>query len=90
MAGPEITDRRIQDRAVRKGELRSEQVAKESLERNDFADNLERPDAEEIERLRETLATEKKLRDERIEIARKRRPEVTVPVHAAMPLDDEL
>ena len=90
MAGAELKDRRIQDRAIHKGELRGEQIEGALLELPDCADNLERPDAKELEELRETLLIEKNVRDQRIEVARKRRPEVVVPVHAAMPLDDEL
>ena len=83
-------DRRLQDRAHSQGSEDPAKLRKAVLELPDSADNIESPSADELEALGQTLSTEKKLRDERIEVARKRRPAIAKPVHAAAPLDDEL
>ncbi len=90
MATRAMVDRRVQDRALSKGELKDEDVAKEVLALPDSAGDVQERSQEELEKLQETLVAEKKVRDERIEVARHRRPAIVEPVHATMPLDDEL
>ena len=83
-------DRRVQDRSLSKGELKGADVAKEVLALPDSAGDVQERTREELEKLQEILVAEKRVRDERIEVARLRRPAIVQPVHAAMPLDDEL
>lgn len=90
MATRVTDDRRLQDRALRKGQMNAEDVQSRVLSLPDSAEAAEPRSAEEIEKLRETLAAEKRVRDERIEVARTRRPAIARPVHATAPLDDEL
>ncbi len=85
-----MTDRRIQDRALRKGELKDADVAKAVLALPDSASDVHERSREELEELQEILVAEKRVRDERIEVARHRRPAIVQPVHATVPLDDEL
>ena len=82
-------DRRVRDRSLSKGELKGEDVAKELLALPDSAGDVQECTREELEKLQETLVAEKRVRDERIEVARLRRPAIVQPVHATMPLDDE-
>ncbi len=84
------TDRRLLDRGLREGQTSAEEIAKSVLEQADCSDDIEPPSEEQIEALVESLVSEKRVRDERIERARHERPAVVRPVHAAMPLDDEL
>ena len=85
-----MVDRRIQDRALSKGELKDADVAKAVLALPDSASDVQERSREELEELQETLVAEKRVRDERIEVARHRRPAIVQPVHATVPLDDEL
>ena len=85
-----MPDRRVQDRALRKGELKDADVAKDLLALPDSAGEVQERSKEELDKLQETLVAEKRVRDERIEVARHRRPAIVQPVHATMPLDDEL
>ena len=90
MATRAMVDRRVQDRALSKGELKADEVAKEVLALPDSAGDVQECSREELEKLQEALVAEKRVRDERIEVARHRRPAIVEPVHATMPLDDEL
>ncbi len=65
MASSETVDKRLLERSVRKGELAASEVAKQA-EARDFADAVTAPPDEDIESLREDLANEKLVRDERI------------------------
>ena len=91
MAGEELSDRRLQDRAIRKGEVKGEEIEKRSAALPDSAENAEPLDSAGLAELREELATEKAVRDARIERQLQEPPErapVATPV--AGPLDAEL
>lgn len=82
MAKSEIVDKRLLERSVRKGELAVEQAEKQAAAA-DYTDEVTGPSDEEIEELREALANEKVVRDQRIErsIAEPaKRPTPVVPV----------
>lgn len=82
MARSETVDKRLLERSVRKGELAASEVEKQAGSR-DYADAVTTPSDEDIEKLREDLASEKITRDERIarSIAEPaRRPTPVVPV----------
>ena len=84
------TDKRLLERSIRKGELDPEGVRKTGLGLPDLADAADRPADEELAKLREDLASEKIVRDERIEEAKNRPSTPPRPVAPVVPLDDEI
>ena len=84
------TDKRLLERSIRKGELDAEGVREAGLELPDLADAVDRPTDDELAKLREDLASEKVVRDERIEEAKNRPSMPPRPVAPVVPLDDEM
>ena len=84
------TDKRLLERSIRKGELDPEQVHKAGLELPDLADEPQRPSDEELVKFRQDLESEKRVRDERIEVAKNRPSTPPRPVPPVVPLDDEM
>ena len=91
MAALKNKDRRLQDRQLRRGEARAEDIDKGVLELPDSSENAERASADELEKLRDELVAEKPLRDERIVQALESPAQAAPPIAAPLaPLDDEL
>lgn len=84
------TDRRLQDRALHKGELSEEEIAHIVLELPDDAEGIGQPNAEDLDRLREELVSEASGRRERIERSLSEPTPTVTPFIPAAPLDDEL
>lgn len=92
MATQRGTDRRLQDRALRKGEIGQNDLEREALELGDSAESGQRPSAEALEGLKDELLSEKAVRDDRIQqrLAEPSRESSPVAVAIGGPLDDEL
>jgi hypothetical protein len=69
MASVERLDRRLQERKRRHGQLSQEEVDRDSNALSDLADNVHRPDEEELERVRKELELEGVARADRIQRA---------------------
>ena len=90
MAVSPTQDRRLLDRGLRKGELQKDTVDEAVMKTRDYAEDLRPADDEELSRLREDLASEKTLRDERIVHTLENPAAAAPPITADAPLDDEL
>ena len=88
---PDLPDKRLLDRSIRKAEARADELADRLGSLPDLNDHLRRPSDEEIESLRQELQNESTLRAERIQRQlledRTPRPQAPVPV---IPFDAEL
>ena len=90
MGSLEGADRRLQDRALRKGEASGEELQKAILKGPDSGENAAHPEPEDVENLSSELQREKELRDQRIANALANPVPARVPISAEAPLDDEL
>ena len=88
MASSKTVDKRLLERSVRKGELAASEVEKQ-VESRDFADAVTAPPDEDIESLREDLANEKVVRDERIARSIAEPAKLPTPVVPVTPLLEE-
>lgn len=89
-APPQELDRRLQERRLRQGEISQRQIEELALAGPDCAGRMQGSSQEELEKLAEELAGEKRVRDERIQEAlEKGEPAPTLQPPPA-PLDDEL
>ena len=87
----DLPDKRLLDRSIRKAETRVDMVADLLDSLPDLSDNLRQPSAEEVERLRQELASDSTRRAERIQrqLLEDRTPRQQAPV-AVIPFDAEL
>jgi hypothetical protein len=87
----DLPDKRLLDRSLRKAEARAEEIASRVGSLPDLADHLRKPSDEEVESLRQELATESTRRAERIQrqLLEDRTPRQQAPV-AVIPFDAEL
>jgi len=69
MSVAEELDKRLVERKVRQGQLSQENLERNTKALPDLAQNVSRPDEEELERVREELELEQVARDRRIERA---------------------
>ena len=69
MASVERLDRRLQEREMRHGQLSRQELDRDRNALPDLADNVHRPDEEELERVRKELELEGVARAERIQRA---------------------
>lgn len=88
---PDLPDKRLLDRSIRRAETRAQEVADRLGSLPDLAGNLRRPSDEEVESLRQELQSESTLRAEKIQrqLLEDRTPKQQAPV-AVIPFDAEL
>ncbi len=67
MASPESQDKRVLERAVRRGDLTQAEISKQIAQAADLEERIEPRSEEELERLRTELETEGVARAERIQ-----------------------
>ena len=88
---PDLPDKRLLDRSLRKAEARADEVADRLGGLPDLADKLRRPSDEEIESLRQELQSESSQRAERIgrQLLEDRTPRQQAPA-PVIPFDADL
>jgi hypothetical protein len=88
---PDLPDKRLLDRSLRRAEARADQVADRLGSLPDLAANLRRPSDEEVKSLRQELQSESTLRAEKIQrqLLEDRTPKQQAPV-AVIPFDADL
>ena len=87
MASGEILDKRLLERKLRQGKTSPSEVEEALKALPDLADNVKRPEPEELERLAEELESERTARAERIERALSAPAETELPPTFHMPTE---